>query len=192
MSQAHLSEDQLVEDCLGLTSVTDIAAHLRLCAPCTARRQELERVLAESSASATQAADAAFSNDWLARQRARILQRVAIDGRPAKVLAFPGHPPSGSQAFLRPSASRRWLAAGVAAGLAIGLLTGHLVSRTGPASRPVSSGLLISQSAVEPLVRSIAASDDEFLGQLELAGASGGPESLRPLDALTPRAWDIR
>ena len=192
MSQAHLSEDQLVEDCLGLSSITNATAHLQVCAPCAARRNELARVLAESSASATDAVDAVFSDEWLARQRTRILQRVTIDGRPAKVLTFPGHHASGPQAFLRVSPSRRWLAAGVAAGLAIGLLTGHLVSRTEPDSTPSSSRLLVSQSTIEPLVRSIAASDDEFLGQLELAGTSGGPVSLRPLDALTPRAWDVR
>jgi hypothetical protein len=33
-------------------------------------------------------------------------------------------------------------------------------------------------------------SDDELLGQIELAVGSAGPAALRPLDALTPRAWD--
>ena len=40
----------------------------------------------------TQEADAAFPAERLARQRARILQRVDQDGRPARVIAFPaGH-----------------------------------------------------------------------------------------------------
>jgi hypothetical protein len=36
------------------------------------------------------------------------------------------------------------------------------------------------------------ASDDELLGQVELAASGVGPALLRPLDALTPRAWDVR
>jgi len=36
------------------------------------------------------------------------------------------------------------------------------------------------------------ASDDELLGQVELAAIGVGPAALRPLDALTPRAWDVR
>jgi hypothetical protein len=33
-------------------------------------------------------------------------------------------------------------------------------------------------------------SDDEFLGQIEMALVSPGAKALRPLDALTPRAWE--
>jgi hypothetical protein len=39
---------------------------------------------------------------------------------------------------------------------------------------------------------SISMSDDEFLGQVEAAVGSTGPAALRPLDALTPRAWDVQ
>jgi hypothetical protein len=35
-------------------------------------------------------------------------------------------------------------------------------------------------------------SDDELLGQIELAVDSPGPAVLAPLDALTPRAWDVQ
>jgi hypothetical protein len=85
------------------------------------------------------------------------------------------------------------VAAGVAAGLAIGLLTGHLVSR--PRVRGTSvTAQMSATSGVRPTIRPVStiSSDDEFLGQVELAGGSGGPETLRPLDALTPRAWDVR
>jgi hypothetical protein len=35
-------------------------------------------------------------------------------------------------------------------------------------------------------------SDDELFGKVELAAAQMGPVALIPLDALTPRAWDVR
>jgi hypothetical protein len=31
-----------------------------------------------------------------------------------------------------------------------------------------------------------------LLGQIEAAVDSSGPAALRPLDALTPRAWDVQ
>jgi hypothetical protein len=37
---------------------------------------------------------------------------------------------------------------------------------------------------------STSLSDDEFLGEVEAAG-NLGPPALRPLDALTPRAWEV-
>jgi hypothetical protein len=35
-------------------------------------------------------------------------------------------------------------------------------------------------------------SEEEFLWQLEVAASRNGPEVLRALDAMTPRAWDVR
>ncbi|MND08416.1 hypothetical protein D3C83_310040 [compost metagenome] len=35
-------------------------------------------------------------------------------------------------------------------------------------------------------------SEEEFLWQLEVAASRNGPEVLRSLDAMTPRAWDVR
>jgi anti-sigma factor RsiW len=191
MIRRHLSDDQIIEACLGEACPQETESHLHACAACAARLHALGDVLTESSASAAEAADAVFSTEWLARQRTRILQRVTIDGRPAKVLAFPGRT-SATPPSRHPRPATRWLAAGVAAGLAVGLLTGHLVSRPRPNTEPSAPRLVASDTTGATLMRSIAAADDEFLGQLELAGASGGPESLRPLDALTPRAWDVR
>jgi hypothetical protein len=39
---------------------------------------------------------------------------------------------------------------------------------------------------------SLLMTDDEFLGEVEQAIDSSGPAALRPLDALTPRAWEVR
>ena len=35
-------------------------------------------------------------------------------------------------------------------------------------------------------------SEEEFLGQIESAGSRNGPPALRPLDAMTPRVWEVR
>ena len=53
----------------------------------------------------------------------------------------------------------------------------------------------MASRAVDAVVaRTVVASlsDDELLGQIELAVDSPGPAVLAPLDALTPRAWDVR
>jgi len=54
----------------------------------------------------------------------------------------------------------------------------------------------IARANPTPVTRTVAASismsDDEFLGQVKAAVGSTGPAALRPLDALTPRAWDVQ
>jgi hypothetical protein len=35
-------------------------------------------------------------------------------------------------------------------------------------------------------------SEEEFLGQVEVAASRNGPAALRSLDAMTPRAWEVR
>lgn len=192
MIRRHLSDDQLLETCLGEGGEPSISAHLAGCEQCRRRQAEVVHLLDDVSTAAEVEADAVFSESWLGRQRARILQRIDHDGRPARVIAFPASPyREVAVRHTRPAA--RLVAAGVAAGLAIGLLTGHLVSR--PRTRGAEAGARISAaSAVHPTIRPVSAlsADEEFLGQIELAGGSGGPEALRPLDALTPRAWDVR
>ncbi len=192
MIRRHLSDDQLAETCLGDTVESSVSAHLAGCEHCRQRQAEVVRLLDDVSTAASIEADAVFSESWLGRQRARILQRIDHDGRPARVIAFPVSAyREAAIRHTRPAA--RLVAAGVAAGLAIGLLTGHLVSR--PRARGAAvSAQMSAASGVRPTFRPVStlSADDEFLGQVELAGGSGGPEALRPLDALTPRAWDVR
>src|SRR5688500_4344009 len=81
-------------------------------------------LLDEISAVATREADAVFTSERLARQQAKILQRLEQDGRPARVIAFPGHGQDPSATRARPAT--RWIAAAAAAGVVVGLLAGHL------------------------------------------------------------------
>lgn len=193
----HLSDDRLIE--LGMIEPGMIEpgtagleasgnAHLAACAQCQLRCASLVLLLDEVTAVTGAEADAAFPGERLARQQARILQRIDQDGRPGRLIVFPaGRPPAPLLVRSRPAS--RWVAAAAVAGLVVGLLTGQFlpVGSSAPASQIVSNeaGAGMTLRAV-----STTLSDDEFLGQVEAAG-SAGPAALRPLDALTPRAWEV-
>jgi hypothetical protein len=190
MSQPHLSDDRLIEICFDLDVTSSDRAHLQSCATCEERRTNLVGTLDEIDMAMTQEADPAFPADRLARQRARILQRIDQDGRPARVIAFPaGHTHDAAPHRLRRA---RWgtVAAAVAASFLVGLLAEHLAHDL-PGSRQ-SIPVQRTQTTVATTTQARASSDDEFLGQVEVAAVGVGPAALRPLDALTPRAWDAR
>ena len=155
--------------------------------------EELARLLAEYSETVNAEADAAFPADRLARQQSRILHRLEQEGRPGRVIAFPAgyaHDP----APLRARPGMRWIAGAAAAGLIIGVAAGHLThdfsTRVGTrapqivASRP-------EPGAVPLRAVSTTLSEEEFLGQLEMAIEGSRSASLQPLDELTPRVWEI-
>jgi hypothetical protein len=95
----------------------------------------------------------------------------------------------------RPSV--RWAAAVAAAAFAAGVLTGQWTHNvTGSPIAPAHvianetdrSALAVGEDGAVPTTFS----EEEFLGQIELAASRNGPAALRPLDAMTPRAWDVR
>jgi hypothetical protein len=187
-AHSHLSDDQLIELCLGGVH----AVHG--CASCEARRAELAALLGEVAAAATQDADAAFPAERLARQHARILQRVEQAGRPGRLIAFPGHVQEPSAPRVRPRT--RWIAAAAAAAFVIGLLAGHLAHDMPGRTTTVSvvPGVRPTDIA-QPGLRAVATtfSEDEFLGQIEMAADSPGPHSaLRAMHEMTPRAWEVK
>ena len=190
MSHPHLSDDRLFEICLDLEASPSDRAHLQSCETCQSRTSSLVGTLDDISAVTTQEADEAFPADRLARQRARILQRIDQNGRPGRVIVFPA-------AHAQETASRRvrrarWgtVAAAVAASFLVGLLAEHLAHDFPGSRRAAPVGR--SQVSVSSAQARAVISDDELLGQVELAASGVGPAVLRPLDALTPRAWDAR
>lgn len=193
MSAPHLSDDQLVEICFAADAAASSRAHLLMCAECETRRARLALTIDEAGDVIAAQADAAFPADRLTRQRARILQRIDAFRRPGRVITFPAaHAQPGSDTVaLRPA---RWatVAAAVAAAFVIGILSEHLAHDL-PGSRQ-SAPRVARQSAPAAAAVPIRAalSDDELLGQVELAAGRVGPAALRPLDALTPRPWDVR
>ena len=191
MRRAHLSDDRLIEICLGDPLAPIDEPHLRDCERCARRRAELSSTLGDVTARVIDEADEAFPAERLARQHARIMQDVDHLGRPARVIAFPaGH----THERVRPAARhvRRWIAAtgAVAVAFLVGVFTEHLVHQLPVGGVRPETRIARSTDAV--VARTVAASlsDDELLGQIEAAVDSTGPAALRPLDALTPRAWD--
>jgi hypothetical protein len=146
-------------------------------------------LLDEIAATARLEADAVFTPERLARQQARILQRLEQDGRPARVIAFPGYPQDGAAARVRPGT--RWIAAAAAAGLIVGLLAGHLAHDM-PGGAPAATAARATD-APQSTLRAVATtfSEDEFLGQIEMATDRPGGIALLPLHNATPRAWEV-
>ena len=141
-------------------------------------------------------ADAAFPDERLNRQHARILQRIDQEGRPGRVIAFPASPQRTPVSLLQGSPTTRWVAAAALVAFVAGVAAGQrlpsgfplrpmgqiAVARPAPAPQPTGTTL----HASAPMMPS----DEEFLGEVELA-ADSRPLILRNIDALTPRAWDV-
>ena len=104
MNEQHITDDRLIEMCVTSPRTTGEQAHLVICPRCEARRVDIVGILTELDEAATIDAGAAFPDDKLERQHARILQRVEDDGRPGRVVAFPAQQPATS--FLMPSRPR--------------------------------------------------------------------------------------
>lgn len=196
MSSRHLPEDHLIEMCLGGAVSAGDEQHLAGCGACTERRTTVAHMLDDIQTAATVAADTAFPPDRLARQQARILQRIEHEVRPGRVLAFPAAPSLDVPVLpRRRSASWAVTIAAAAAGLVVGAFAGQLApDLSSPRSpEPVVRAAASASVPVSGALRTVAAiSDDEFLGQIELAVGRPGPAVLRPLEALTPRAWEVR
>jgi hypothetical protein len=87
----------------------------------------------------------------------------------------------------------RWAAGAAAAAFVIGLMAGHLAHELPLRDDRAVTGIIANEADSLPLrAVSTTFSEDEFLGQIELAASSNGPAALRPLDAMTPRAWEDR
>jgi hypothetical protein len=184
----HLTDERLIE--LSVAGTTGVDAHLADCADCRARHTELTTLLGEIGDVVAAEADVHFSDDRLVRQRGRILQRIELDGRPGRLIAFPaGQPQAPVHVRARPVS--RWVAAAAVAGLVVGLLTGQFIP-VAPSAAVPGPRMVTNEAGSGIALRAVSTSlsDAEFLVQVEAAG-SAGPAVLQPLDALTPRAWEV-
>jgi hypothetical protein len=190
MRKSHLSDDRLIDVCFDKTPFPAEQDHLESCPACAERSAHLTRMLTDVAAVTVAEADAAFCVDRLAKQRARILQRLEQEGRAGRVITFPAN--LTYRPSLRARPGMRWIAGAAAAGLFIGVLAGHLAHVVAPNQWNVPP----TQVALQPDGATLHAvsttlTEEEFLGLLEVAieGTSGA--SLRPLDDLTPRVWEV-
>lgn len=186
MRQHHLSDDRLIDVYLDGASLAAEQQHLASCPACEARRTRLARLLTDVADVVAAQADAVFTAERLAQQRARILQRIEQEARHGRVISFPAS--HGHASSLRARPGMRWIAGAAAAGLIIGLVGGHLAHQLPRGGRIITTG----EPAAETL-QLVAAplSEEEFLGRIEMAVESIAGSSLRPLDDLTPRVWEV-
>lgn len=189
MRQNHLSDDRLIDVCLDGGSLAAEAQHLADCPACEERRARLVQLLAEVRDVAAAQADAFFTPDRLAKQRAHVLDRLEHEARHGRVITFPaaqGHAPA-----LRARPGMRWVAAAAAAGLLIGFVAEHVAHRVPgrPSSPPAIAAADAPTEALQFVVGPL--SDEEFLGRMELAVEGTAGSALRPLDDLTPRVWEV-
>jgi hypothetical protein len=192
MTYTHLSDDRLIE--IGLTDTPSSVEqqHLGECRACESRRAGVAHMLEELAVASHEDTDAAFPASRLARQQTRILEQIDAAARPARVIAFPAVPeiPGGGVARTRPAS--RWIAAAAVAGLLVGAAAGRLGYQARALGAPHAVAMMPAQTPTTPRPVATTLSDDELLGQIELAADTRGGASLRPLDELTPRAWEVR
>lgn len=148
------------------------------------------RLMDEVSAVLRAEADVVFTDERLARQRAHILRRIEEETRPGQVIAFPNAQPARPALRARPG--MRWIAGAAAAGLLIGVAAGHLAHDLPGGIRAVPSAA-DSRSGLQPTLQAVSTmmSEEEFLGQMEVAIETTGGSALRPLHDLTPLVWEI-
>jgi predicted anti-sigma-YlaC factor YlaD len=189
MRNPHLTDDRLIDVCLDRAPSASEQQHLSGCESCRERRDSLARVLDDTSEVAAAEADVLFTEERLSRQRAHILQRVEQESRHGQLIAFPaGKATSPVRLRIRPAS--RWIAGAAAAGLFIGMLAGHL-THDFTAGRVLPNRAAATMPAATIQAVSTTLSEEEFLGQIELAIEGTGGSALRPLDDLTPLVWEV-
>jgi anti-sigma factor RsiW len=199
---SHLQEERLFDSYLaergGEPIDPPVAEHLADCGSCSDRYADLAAFMDELRRDGDAEADAIFTPERLRAQQQQIARRVALVGRPARVLSFPGRI---VQRTIDASATRtapRWAAAAAAAGLFIGVAVGasfqwsaqpqgrqRFLTDAGRASRV----LPVATRGIDPPE---VASDDAFLSDLEIALERPHTRELLAFDALTPHVREIR
>jgi anti-sigma factor RsiW len=200
----HLQEERLFDSYLaergGGPIDPPVAEHLADCAACGARYAELTAFMDTLRRDGDAEADAIFTPERLRVQQEQIARRIALVGRPARVLSFPGRI---VRRTIDASSSRRaprWAAAAAAAGLFVGIAVGASFqwrsqlegrqSYLSDASRARAQRLTpVATRGSAPVE---VAPDDAFLSDLEIALERPHTRELMAFDALTPHVREIR
>jgi predicted anti-sigma-YlaC factor YlaD len=203
----HLPEERLFDfymaERAGEPVHPPVAEHLADCESCGARYADLAVFMDTLRSEGDAAADAVFGADRLRAQQQQIARRVALLGRPARVISFPGRIVRRTISASTSRTAPRWIAAAAAAGLFIGVAVGaSYQSRWGGSPLRSRSAYLARDAAstraarVAPMpARSIGpadvAADDAFLSDLEIALDRPHTLELQAFDAFTPHVREI-
>jgi hypothetical protein len=198
----HLQEERLFESYLaeraGEPLDPPVAEHLADCVSCGGRYAELTSFMDTLRRNGDAEADAIFTPERLRIQQQQILRRMALVGRPARVLSFPGRIVRRTIDASTSRTAPRWAAGAAAAGLFIGVAVGASFPWGSPAparQRPATQ----STASLRPERIGTAgrdaveiAPDDAFLSDLELALERPHTRELQAFDALTPHVREVR
>jgi hypothetical protein len=180
----HLNDEQLLEAYF-LAADT---AHLKTCADCVRRFDDLASVMEQVRDDAAREADAVFTPDRLHDQRDRVMRRLERHGQSAEVLRFPNRFGSQRAPHRLLGPARRWVAGAAVAGLVAGVFLGFAVDRqvNAPADTPRNNAnAFLATPAVNRQYAS--AQDEQILGEIEdvLSGPARRVSELRALDDMT-------
>jgi hypothetical protein len=180
---SHLNDDQLLEAYFS----SEETAHLKACAGCLSRFDDLARVMEQVREGAASEADAVFTPDRLHDQRDRIIRRLERQGQSAEVLRFPNRFGSQRAANRLLGPARRWVAGAAAAGLVAGVFLGFAVDRKVSAPLDTSSNASTVALTSASNRQNASAQDEQMLREIEdaLNGPSRRVVELRALDAMT-------
>jgi hypothetical protein len=198
---SHLQEERLFDSYLaeraGEPLDPPVAEHLADCASCGSRYAELSSFMDTLRRDGDAEADAIFTPERLRIQQQQILRRMALVGRPARVLSFPGRIVRRTIDASTSRTAPRWAAAAAAVGLFVGVAVGASFPW---GSRPLARQRAVAQSnaTLRPVEIGTAgrnkveiASDDAFLSDLEIALERPHTRELQAFDALTPHVREV-
>ena len=201
----HLQEEQLFESYLGERSGSHIdppvAEHLADCPACATRYADLTAFMDTLRTEGEAESDALFTPERLRVQQQQIARRIALVGRPARVLSFPGRIVQRTIDASTSRGAHRWVAAAAAAGLFIGVAVGASFEwRSSLRNRQMFTAVDSSQARAARTTPAISrgssssdgVSDDAFLSNLELALERPHTRELQAFDALTPHVREIK
>ena len=203
----HLQEERLFDfymaERAGEPISPPVAEHLADCESCGGRYADLASFMDALRREGDAEVDAVFTADRLRAQQQQIARRVALLGRPARVISFPGRIVRRTITASTSRTAPRWVAAGLAAGLFIGVAVGaSYQSRFGLAPWRAGQPFLITGAASQRAARltpvatrgagqADVAADDAFLSDLEIALDRPRTRELQAFDALTPQVREI-
>lgn len=202
----HLHEERLFDLYLAEQNGDPLdppaAEHLGECAACTARYADLAGFMGALRREGDAEADAIFTPERLRAQHQHITRRLALVGRPARVLSFPGRIVRRTISVSTSRSAPRWVAAAAAAGLFIGVALGASYQFEFGNAQKRQSPFLVRETAASrtPRLTPVAtrgtgqpdvAADAAFLSDLEVALERPHTRELQAFDELTPHVREI-